>query len=224
MTAPTQRVPRIADPRSATAWDAPAWAAAAELAIASFHPRSSDHRPRVAVRLGHDGTALHLLFHFDGELVASRELHPNGDVYRDTCLEFFVEPLPGRGYFNLECNAGGTLHCRHIRDPRRVGDGFADAEFLRADELAGIGVATTLPRTVDPERSGRLAWTLALRIPFAVYAARLGAAVGPGQAWRGNLFTCAEAVSRPHWASWSPVGEVLNFHVPERFGTLRLDP
>jgi hypothetical protein len=43
-----------------------------------------------------------------------------------------------------------------------------------------------------------------------------------GQSWRGNFFKCAEEISHPHWASWSPVDE-LNFHLPRCFGTIHFE-
>jgi hypothetical protein len=198
------------------------WEGVSALAIASFHPRSSGHRPQAEVRIAHDGERLRLCFRVAGSCVVSRELRTNGDVYRDSCVEFFAEPIPGRGYFNLESNAGGTLHCRHIRDPQRLGDGFVDADLLTPEELARIAVTTSLPRTVSPEITTPLVWTVDLAIPFDLYARRLGAPVGPGQTWRANCYSCAEECSQPHWASWAPIGERLEFHQPDRFGTLRL--
>lgn len=199
------------------------WDVVPALPIASFHPSSSAHRPKAEVRIAHDGGNLHLRFRVAGSCVVSRELRANGDVYRDSCVEFFAEPVAGRGYFNLECNAGGTLHCRHIRDPRRVGDGFAEADALTAGELARISVAASLPRTVCPEITTPLVWTVALSLPFDLYAGRLGVDVGPGQTWRANCFSCAEDCSAPYWASWAPIGDLLDFHQPERFASLRLD-
>jgi hypothetical protein len=43
-------------------------------------------------------------------------------------------------------------------------------------------------------------------------------ALADGQRWRANCFKCADQSSHPHWASWAPIGEVLNFHQPASFG------
>jgi hypothetical protein len=43
-----------------------------------------------------------------------------------------------------------------------------------------------------------------------------------GQRWRANAFKCGDQTSHPHWASWAPIGEALNFHQPGRFGWLEL--
>jgi len=34
---------------------------------------------------------------------------------------------------------------------------------------------------------------------------------------------CADDSSTPHWGSAFSIGEELNFHQPERFGTLRFE-
>jgi len=39
-----------------------------------------------------------------------------------------------------------------------------------------------------------------------------------GTEWRANCFKCADETSHPHWASWAPIGEALNFHQPQYFG------
>jgi len=40
--------------------------------------------------------------------------------------------------------------------------------------------------------------------------------------FRGNFFKCGDETSHPHWASWSPISEELNFHRPETFGSIVL--
>jgi hypothetical protein len=194
------------------------WAAVQPLSVDRFHPRSSDFRPEVSVQLAHDGAALLLRWSLKDRYVRSTVVTPNGAVCTDTCVECFVEPLPGRGYFNLEINAGGTLHCSHITDHRIVDGHFAGHSFLRPEELAQISVQSSLPQTVMPELTEPTAWTMDVRLPFAVLASRLGA--DPGRNWRGNLYHCADLSSHPRWASWADIGERLAFHQPERFGNL----
>jgi hypothetical protein len=41
------------------------------------------------------------------------------------------------------------------------------------------------------------------------------------RSWCGNLFKCADESSNPHWASWNPIGEELNFHDPRYFASIR---
>ncbi|MGZ4971187.1 MAG: carbohydrate-binding family 9-like protein, partial [Limisphaerales bacterium] len=83
-----------------------------------------------------------------------------------------------------------------------------------------IQIRSSLPKVVDPEITKPITWELSFFLPRNV----LEKFVGPvgdfkGQQWRGNFFKCAENLSHPHWASWSPVDE-FNFHLPRCFGTL----
>ncbi|MBA3685497.1 MAG: carbohydrate-binding family 9-like protein [Planctomycetes bacterium] len=220
-TASTYDVARMARPRGL---DDPAWTALRPLAIALFHPRSSDHRPGVTARIGHSGERIHLRFAVDDRFVLSRQTELNAPVCTDSCVEFFVEPLPGLGYFNFEVNAGGTVHCSHIEDPTPIPGGFKKMDFLTRQELAEVGIATTLPRVIDPERPDAVSWQLALDIPVTVLAKRLRRELAPSGTWRANLYKCADHSSHPHWASWAPIGERLAFHVPDRFGELRFAP
>lgn len=207
------------------AWDAPAWMAAETAPVDHFHPRSTDHRPAVAARLLYNDEALYLQFRvFDDRyvrVVATRFMEP---VYRDSCVEFFVRPRPDAGYFNFEINAGGTLLASHVRDWRRDAKGLTDAQPLSADAAQMIRIVASLPRRVEPELPGPITWGIAARIPYAVFEPFIGT-VTPrsGDEWTGNFYKCADATSQPHWASWSPIGEALNFHCPEHFGRLRFE-
>lgn len=196
-----------------------------ELEVASFHSKSSDHRPITHARLVHDGAALRVSFRVQDRYVrAVREAYQDL-VSRDSCVEFFVQPMAGRGYFNFEWNCGGTMLLFYVEDPARVPGDFFRKYSVVPSELGGlVRVETSLPSRVDPEIEQPVTWTLDATIPLAVFEAYLGP-LGPlsGQTWRGNFFKCAEEVSKPHWASWSPIGEQLRFHQPDRFGDLFLE-
>ena len=68
-------------------------------------------------------------------------------------------------------------------------------------------------------------WILEYNLPFGLFQAYLGE-LRPtaGMRWRGNFFKCGDDTSHPHWASWSPIGEALNFHQPDTFGALEFAP
>jgi hypothetical protein len=161
------------------------------------------------------------VFRVEDRWVRCVHLDYQSPVYRDSCVELFAEPVPGRGYFGFEVSCGGGLLLSHILDPARVPGGFAD--FAPVDAALGraVEVVTSLPGRTEPERAEPLVWTAALRIPFSLFEALAGApAPRAGQVWRANLFKCADDSSHPHWASWSPIGERLDFHQPARFGEL----
>ncbi len=217
----THTIPRLADP-PVSPLDA-RWDAVPRLAVDNFHPHSSDHHPVVHAQIGHSRDRLHLRFTVHDRHVRSIVVQANGPVCTDSCVECFVEPLLGLGYFNIEVNAGGTLHVSHITDPTPLPEGgFAGCAMLGPDELATIAVATTLPRVIDPEIAGPLDWAMCAGIPIDLFTRRLGRAPPVPGTWRGNFYKCADLSSQPHWASWAPIGERLAFHVPGHFGELRL--
>lgn len=199
-------------------WNDPAWSAAAVARLEHFRPESSTHRPAAAARLLHDENALRGIFRVEDQYVRSVRTRYMDEVWKDSCVEVFLQPRAEGGYFNLEMNAGGAHLCCYIEDPARVPGGFK--RFVRLPEEIGrqIQVKSSLPAVVDPEAAGPLAWELNFLVPFFV----LTQFAGPiGREWRGNFYKCADETSHPHWASWSPVDE-LNFHLPRCFGILQL--
>jgi hypothetical protein len=204
-------------------WDDPAWASAPPLEVAEFRAESSDHRPLTRARLLQAPAGLFGIFRVEDRYVRCVHRHFQDPVYRDSCVEVFLQPRPDRGYVNLEMNCGGALLASHVTDERRTPEGFAAFRKLTAEEGRQVRVRSSLPPLVEPEIDEPLAWELAFFVPTALLEGCVGP-IGPfaGQEWRANLYKCADASSHPHWASWSPV-EALNFHLPRCFGTLRFE-
>jgi len=204
-------------------WDQAPWNAADTAAVANFLPRSSDHRPPVAARFVHDGSALLGAFRVQDKYVRCVVDQDQGSVCGDSCVEFFVQPKGDKGYFNFEINCGGTILCYYI--PVRP-DGFGDLTkyvALPAADLAMVEIVPSLPRVVEPEIQEDTLWTLKYSVPFALFEKYVGP-LGPlpGQVWRGNFYKCADKTSHPHWASWAPI-DAFNFHLPRCFGELRFE-
>ncbi len=207
-------------PELSADWTAIAWAAADTAEIKNFRPESSANRPRTFVRLLHDSTGIHGIFNVHDQFVRSVRTNYFDEVWKDSCVEFFVQPKEGRGYFNFEFNAGGAHLCSYITNHERVPGGFK--EFVKLPPQIGqqIQVRSTMPKIVEPEISEPTEWTLQFFIPFPVMETYVGSITGEKD-WRGNFFKCAEEISCPHWAAWSLVDE-FNFHLPRCFGNLTL--
>jgi hypothetical protein len=205
--------------------NAPAWRTAAAVPLRFFHRQSSDHRPRTLVRLLYDNTALLLRFTVEDQYIRSVHTRFMDPVCTDSCVEFFVQPRPNAGYINFEINAGGTLLASRVMDPRRTAGGsLADARPLTPEEAASIEIASTLPAIVEPEIVEPTTWSVCARIPISIFLSdEAGARPAPGVEWRGNFYKCGDHTSHPHWASWRPIGDALNFHCPEYFGRLRFE-
>jgi hypothetical protein len=205
-------------------WSGRSWDQVPSLEVARFHPSSSEHRPLTQAKLQFDRRFLYVHFRVQDRYVRAVSRRFQDRVWEDSCVELFVRPRPDRGYFNFEMSCGGVLLLYYIEDPTRTSDGFARYRRVEKRRLRGLRVFHTLPRRVEPELPGPLTWAVEYRVPFALFAAYLGSLPAiAGASWRGNLFKCAEACSHPHWASWAPIGEELNFHQPERFGELAFE-
>jgi hypothetical protein len=223
MTEPLVTVHRAASPPElAGRHDGPTWGRAETMTIDSFHPRSSGHRPEVSARLLHDGRRIFALFRVvDDRHVRAVHTEYDSDTYKDSCVELFVQPAGRQGYFALEVNCIGAFSLRYVEDPTRTANRFAKWARVDRADAGRIEVATSMAPTVDPEIPGPVTWWVELAWPLDAMEPYCGA-LGEleGQRWRGNAFKCADETSHPHWASWSPIGEKLNFHAPQYFGTL----
>lgn len=222
---PSYRIARTdAPPEFEGRWDGPAWRHATSLAIDQFHPRSTGHRPRTEAKLLHDGGTLYVFFRADDRYVRSVHTEFESDTHKDSCVELFAQPQNRTGYFALEVNCGGAFSLRYIEDWTRTPDRFAKWTAVSAADASRVRVAHSMPAVVEPELEGPVAWWVEVAWPSAVmepYCGAIGAL--SGQRWRGNLFKCGDETSHPHWASWAPIGEALNFHEPAHFGELEFE-
>ncbi len=205
-------------------WAAAAWQNAETLELKNFRPEGSDHRPQTFARVLYDERGIHGIYRVQDRFVRCVWAVYGNDVWKDSCVEFFVQPKPDRGYFNFEFNCGGAFLCYHIVDPTRTADGFKEFAPVPWEIARGVQVRSSLPRTVEPEITEPVTWTLQFFIPFALFEKLLGP-LGEiaGQTWRGNFYKCGDETSHPHWSSWSPVDE-FNFHLPRCFGEIKFEP
>lgn len=202
-------------------WDGSIWRQAETLKIEAYHAKSSAHQPGVAARLLYDTTAIYVHFKVRDQYVRSVTTQPQGMVCMDSCVEFFIKPSPSSGYLNFEANCGGTFLTYYIEDHRRTPTGFE--KFTRVDLkwLKQIRCYHSLPQVVNPEIAAPCEWQLEYSIPLPLIEAYTGPlGILAGQTWQGNFYKCGDKTSHPHWGSWASIGELLNFHQPEKFAPI----
>ena len=189
----------------------------------SSPPKSSDHRPKVQAKLAHDSANLHVFFRVEDRYVRSEHVGLHVPVCTDSCVEFFVCPRPDKGYLNFEMNAGGSLLLFYIEDHTRTPEGFRKFTKVPADLASQVKIRSSLPQQVLPEITEPTTWTLQAMIPLSLLEHYVGQ-ITPieGQQWRVNLFKCGDNTSHPHWASWSNLEGQFNFHLPDKFGTIKV--
>ncbi len=211
-----------AEPALKGQWLGPAWRNVPTAALSHFHARSSKHRPLVETKIIYNVDSLFVFFKVQDRYIRCLRTEFQASVCRDSCVEIFIQPKPGQGYMNYEFNCGGTLQLSYIEDPTRVASGFRKFVLVPWKLASQIQVFHSMPSVVDPEISEPREWLLECRIPFSLFEVYLGP-LGQlsGQCWHGNIYKCADETSHPHWAAWAPIGERLDFHAPEFFGSFR---
>ena len=205
-------------------WNGRVWGSVDTLEINHFRPESSDHRPRTQAKLlyGHD--AFYGIYRVEDRFVRCVHRRHQDPVYKDSCVEFFVQPLIGGGYFNFEFNCGGTLLASYVTNHQRTDNAFAGFTRLTKADVRNITVFHSQPNIINPEVQEPVTWILEFGIPYTLFEKYAGPLViEAGARWRGNLYKCADETSHPHWAAWSPV-DALNFHLPHCFGVFVFAP
>lgn len=208
-------------PSLAGEWDSAIWRQAETLQVAHFHRRSSGHHPQTQAKVLHDDDNLYVLFRVDDQYVRAAHTGYQELVCQDSCVEFFAQPDPRKGYFNFEINCIGAMLLYYIEDPTRTAGGVEKYTPVPQDLAQTMTMFHSIPEKIEGEITTPIIWRLEYAIPFTLLEAYLGPLQkSPGTTWRGNFFKCADQCSHPHWASWSPIGEALNFHQPKYFGIL----
>ena len=135
------------------------------------------------------------------------------DVYRDSCVEFFVQPEGDGHYYNFEWNAIGTL-CMSRRTGR------FDPVHAPKSVLDSVLTSSTYGRKPFEEIKGDNAWTLRIAIPAsALFCGEL-------KTWhcarlKGNFYKCGDALSTPHYITWTPISTPSpDYHRAEFFAEI----
>lgn len=205
-------------------WSDPAWVGAQTLEVSNFREKSSEHRPPTQARVLYDDQYLYVQFRVMDHYVRAVAEKYQDMVCKDSCVEFFVQPKPGKGYFNFEVNAGGCMLLYFIPCSPEGNAIMAENQPVPAELVRDMNIYHSLPARIDPEIQEPCEWTIEYRIPLALFEYYLGP-IGSlsGQTWAANFYKCADATSHPHWGAWAPVPEG-SFHQPAKFGELIFKP
>ena len=204
-------------------WNGAAWTAAETLEVGNFRWEDSGHHPPTTARLAYDDAYLGLIFSVEDHYVRAVAEKFQDGVCTDSCVEFFVSPIPdSQAYFNFEVNCGGTMLVRRMASAAEREAGKENIPLSEADWQT-IPMATSLPSIVEPELTGPTTWTVEYHVPLALFETYFSVmAPAAGTVWRANFYKCGDRTSHPHWGSWAPVDTPgPSFHEPEYFQPIR---
>ncbi|QZT38513.1 hypothetical protein K5X82_06360 [Halosquirtibacter xylanolyticus] len=170
-------------------------------------------KPEVTFHIGHDDEAFYIHFHVQNEEVKAVTTEINGEVYEDSCCEFFFAP-DDQGYYNLEMNAIGTFLFGY-------GSG-RDRERIDASKLNGIKVFSSLGTSPVEETEKITTYTLTAKLPFDAFVKHPNFKLDK-ELYKGNFFKCGDKTPKMHFVTWNPIGtDQPDYHRPEYFGDLTI--
>ena len=176
--------------------------------IDSFVWDETGYRPEARAYAAWSEDGLHALLCAKEETIIASVTGFGGDVYKDSCLEWFVQPFADDPrYINVEVNAGGAAYVG-------FGSGREDSKPLPA-----------MPKgmTVTASVHAGSWWAIAYTIPASLIQELFGRELTAGACMRGNFYKCDESI-HPHFGSWNPIEyPVPDFHRPEFFGEMELE-
>ncbi|MCP4163372.1 MAG: diguanylate cyclase [Deltaproteobacteria bacterium] len=199
-------------------WNKSPWDVVKPVQIKYHMGNKPDHFPKTEVKLTYDDLYIYVIFKVEDRYVRSVATEDQGNVWEDSCVEFFFTPSDdvSNGYFNIEMNCGGTMlfHFQKERNKHRT--------IIPKSELNKIARIHSLPKIVDPEIREPVTWTVEYSVPIELLKKYCELTTpAPGVKWRANFYKCGDKTSLPHWLTWSPVDcPKPNFHLPEYFGVI----
>ena len=174
-------------------------------------PGDFPYAPDVRFKAWHDGENLYLEYQVEEQTTRALQTTPGDFVYKDSCVEFFVQPSEGDlHYYNFEWNAGGVLYL--ARRTSRF-----DPELAPKEVLSLVEAESSLGPAPFEEKHVEGPWTLKIKIPAAALWH------GEIKSWSGlkaraNFFKCGDGLQTPHYLTWAPIDTPApDYHRPEFF-------
>ncbi len=199
-------------------WEKPIWAETESLVLENFMGERPEHFPAAEMKMRYDKNNIYVIFKVDDRYVRAIATKTNGNVWEDSCVEFFFTPGPETnvGYFNLETNCIGTFLMQYHNQISN------DDGFVVEQDYQKIVIKPSLEEAVDEEFTDPLTWHIEYKLPLSILKNYLPfEQPGPGVTWRANFYKCGDKTSHPHWLTWAPVDfPKPKFHLPEFFGWL----
>ena len=170
------------------------------------------YAPVVRMKAQHNGESMTLQFDIKEMYTKATVGQDNGEVWTDSCVEFFLA-LDETGYYNFEftCIGKALLGFRKEKPNATHADEIVMKSILRKSSLG---------ETCFEERVGDNQWTLTVTIP-ATAMFKHNVKELSGLKATANFYKCGDNLTKPHFLSWNPIDlPTPNFHVPEFFGEI----
>ena len=174
------------------------------------------YSPEMTVTLRHDDDTLYITYNVKENHIAAKADKDNGEVWKDSCGEFFIA-FDDKGYYNIESNCAGKILMSH-RTGRKE-----NVEYAPSEVLATIKRDPSLGSAAFECRKAEAPWSLTLAIPVSAFFKHNLKSFNGIEA-RCNIYKCGDELPDPHFLSLFPIDTPKpDFHRPEFFGDVRFD-
>ena len=170
------------------------------------------YKPGLKFRMAYCDEAIILKYYVSEQHILADITMVNGDVCKDSCVEFFISLERDDTYYNFEFNCIGVPHVEHGQKGKRVS---IDPQVLQS-----IKVKSSLGDQPFKEKTGSFIWELMLIIPKSCFCYDKNLTL-KGLKAKANFYKCGDKTTVPHYVSWNPVGtQNPDFHQPRYFGNI----
>lgn len=181
--------------------------------INTINWKEFSYKPNVKFRIAYCQDNILLKYYVNEKNIMAKETKINGDVYKDSCVEFFISPDQNDTYYNFEFNCIGIPH---------VGFGKIGTKrnLIRHEILKLITIKSSLGNQPFDEKTGEYQWEMMILIPKECFAHNKNI-VFKGLVANANFYKCGDNTSKPHFITWNPVEtKKPDYHQPKYFGEI----
>lgn len=175
---------------------------------------SFPYKPSVKFKIAYCLDQIWLKFYVKEETIRAKETAINGEVYKDSCVEFFISPNQNDTYYNFEFNCIGVPY---------LGYGLPGKSrtLINPEIVKLIKVKSSLGNSPFDEKTGGHHWELMVVIPKDCFVFDRSLSF-EGLRASANFYKCGDETSIPHFVTWNLIHtETPNFHQPGHFGKLQ---
>ena len=173
-------------------------------------PQNS-HSVKANYSIAHNGNAIFLKYHIEEDHVLASS-STNGNIHKDSCVEFFIAFGEDENYYNLEFNSLGW---------GKIGYG-PDRENRTLLSASVVDMVATSCKINSSVKNGDklFKWNIILVIPLAVFYHNNFSSFKALRA-RGNFYKCGDGMPEPHFLTWNLIkAPAPDFHQKEYFAEL----
>ena len=169
------------------------------------------HEVQASFAIAHSAHAVLLKYYVNEQFLLAASA-ANGDIHKDSCVEFFVAFGEDDSYYNLEFNCIGWCKAGYgpTRSNRDALPGF----------ITDVITTDTHIRSEVIEGSRRFGWELTIVIPATVFCYHQIKNLSALRV-KGNFHKCGDELPTPHFLTWSNVtAHTPDFHRKEDFADI----